>query len=128
VYILVLLKVTLHSNTALCHTCLHLQVRNRWTELSADEQLKITQLAYQHMKDGEGTAVLGVLGGGGSRGGGGRNELSEDEHKIMQLLHQHMKDQEAGQSSRGGGGGEGRPQGGGAADEQQKNTELSYLH
>lgn len=30
-----------------------LQVRNRWTELSADEQQKITQLSYQHMKDGK---------------------------------------------------------------------------
>jgi hypothetical protein len=27
-------------------------VRNRWAELSADEHQKITQLAYQHMKDG----------------------------------------------------------------------------
>lgn len=29
-----------------------MQVRNRWNELSADEHQKITQLAYQHMKDG----------------------------------------------------------------------------
>jgi len=34
-------------------TCLGAQVRNRWSELSVDEQQKITQLAYQHMKDGE---------------------------------------------------------------------------
>jgi hypothetical protein len=31
-------------------------VRNRWGELSQDEQQKILQLAYQHMKDGEGGA------------------------------------------------------------------------
>jgi hypothetical protein len=30
-----------------------MQVRNRWAELSQDEQQKILQLAYQHMKDGE---------------------------------------------------------------------------
>jgi hypothetical protein len=36
----------------LCMCCLCLQVRNRWAELSADEHQKITQLAYQHMKDG----------------------------------------------------------------------------
>lgn len=36
-------------------TCLlgGVQVRNRWTELSQDEQQKVLQLAYQHMKDGE---------------------------------------------------------------------------
>lgn len=33
--------------------CAGVQVRNRWSELSVDEQQKITQLAYQHMKDGE---------------------------------------------------------------------------
>lgn len=41
-----------------------LQVRNRWTELSAGEQQKITQLAYQHMKDGE-SRLWGVLTAGG---------------------------------------------------------------
>ncbi|WIA43061.1 hypothetical protein OEZ86_009590 [Tetradesmus obliquus] len=33
------------------YTLLQILVRNRWAELSADEHQKITQLAYQHMKD-----------------------------------------------------------------------------
>eukprot|EP00775_Hariotina_reticulata_P009038 gene9038-9209_t len=33
------------------YTLLQILVRNRWAELSAEEHQKITQLAYQHMKD-----------------------------------------------------------------------------
>eukprot|EP00878_Enallax_costatus_P020732 GHUV01021924.1.p1 GENE.GHUV01021924.1~~GHUV01021924.1.p1 ORF type:complete len:211 (+),score=42.84 GHUV01021924.1:174-806(+) len=33
------------------YSLLQYLVRNRWSELSADEHQKITQLAYQHMKD-----------------------------------------------------------------------------
>lgn len=46
------------------------QVRNRWGELSPDEQQKITQLAYQHMKDGE--PMGGVGREGEERQGGGK--------------------------------------------------------
>lgn len=41
-----------YSPCRVLRVCCALQVRNRWTELSGDEQQKITQLAYQHMKDG----------------------------------------------------------------------------
>lgn len=56
--------VTFHTHGCVAACIWTLQVRNRWTELSADEQQKITQLAYQHMKDGE-SRLWGVLAAGG---------------------------------------------------------------
>jgi hypothetical protein len=48
----------------------HVQVKHRWEELSEQEKQQVTQLAYQHLQDGEQRVPRG--GGGGDRGRRGR--------------------------------------------------------
>lgn len=45
----------------------HVQVKHRWEELSEQEKQQVTQLAYQHLQDGEQRVPRG--GGGATAGG-----------------------------------------------------------